>query len=149
VAHRTGGPFGSAVFARERATGIATLVACGCNRVLPLANAVLHGETTALQFAQKAVRHHSLAATETHDYILSTSCEPCCMCLGAVLWSSVAELHCAATKADAEAIGFNEGPVFPESYAALEAAGIKVKFQILQDAGREVLQRYGETGVIY
>ena len=71
------------------------------------------------------------------------------MCLGSVLWSGVSELHCSATKVDAEAIGFNEGPVFPESYAALEAVGIKVKFKILHQEGQKVLQKYGETGVMY
>ncbi|GKY95184.1 hypothetical protein MPSEU_000481800 [Mayamaea pseudoterrestris] len=149
VEHNTGGPFGTAIFSREKTTGIASLVACGCNRVVPLSNSVLHGETTAIQFAEQAIRNHSLTANETHEYILCTSCEPCCMCLGSVLWSGVSELHCSATKTDAEAIGFNEGPVFPESYRALEAAGITVKFRILQEQGQRVLQKYGDTGVIY
>jgi tRNA(Arg) A34 adenosine deaminase TadA len=149
VQHNSGGPFGSAVFSRSKATGEATLVACGCNRVVPLLNSVLHGETTAIQFAEQAIQSHSLAATETHEYILCTSCEPCCMCLGSVLWSGVAELHCSSTKDDAEKIGFNEGPVFPESYKALEATGIKVKSNISRRAGQQVLQRYGKTGIIY
>lgn len=149
VQNKTGGPFGTAIFRREKDTGIALLVACGCNRVVPLSNSVLHGETTAIQFAEQAIQSHSLAATDTHEYILCTSCEPCCMCLGSVLWSGVSELLCSATKFDAEAIGFNEGPVFPESYEALEAAGITIKFKILHEAGREVLERYGETGIIY
>jgi len=42
---------------------------------------------------------------------------------------------CAATKADAEAIGFDEGPVFPESYDALERAGIKVRRNVLREEG--------------
>ena len=56
---------------------------------------------------------------------------------------------CAATKADAEAIGFDEGPVFPESYMALEKAGINVTRNVLRDDGAKVLQMYAETGVIY
>ena len=57
---------------------------------------------------------------------LVSSCEPCAMCLGATLWSGVRRLVTGATKADAEAIGYDEGPVFPESYAHLERRGIEV-----------------------
>jgi hypothetical protein len=58
-------------------------------------------------------------------------------------------LHCAATKDDAETIGFDEGPVFPESYKHLEASGIKVKRRILQKEGKAVLDRYKCIGVMY
>jgi tRNA(Arg) A34 adenosine deaminase TadA len=150
VQYNTGGPFGTAIFSRAKLNGNKiALVACGCNRVVPLQNSVLHGETTAIQFAEHVLQTHSLAATDTHEYILCTSCEPCCMCLGSILWSKVSELHCSGTKADAEAIGFDEGPVFPESYKSLEAAGIKVKFQISLKESQQVLQKYGETGIIY
>ena len=56
---------------------------------------------------------------------------------------------CSATKDDAESIGFNEGPVFPESYKALESAGCKVVRRVLRDEGAKVLHDYGKTGVIY
>lgn len=61
----------------------------------------------------------------------------------------MSRMVCAATKADAEAIGFDEGPVFPESYTALEKAGITVRRNVLRDDGAKVLQMYGETGIIY
>jgi len=83
------------------------------------------------------------------EYLLYTSCEPCAMCLGGTLWSGVSELVCAATKDDAEAIGFNEGPVFDESYKQLEAAGVKVKRRVLRNEGAAVLQEYGKVGKIY
>lgn len=56
---------------------------------------------------------------------------------------------CAATKADAEAIGFNEGPVFAESYKALEETGMIIKRRVLQTEGASVLKMYGESGVMY
>jgi len=56
---------------------------------------------------------------------------------------------CSGTKDDAEAIGFNEGPVFPESYVALEEAGTKVKRCVSRNAAAAVLKKYGEEGVIY
>jgi len=66
-------------------------MAVGCNRVVPLGNSTLHGEMTAIQFAQKRLGRYSLQSTEEHEYVLCTSCEPCAMCLGGT--SILAELR--------------------------------------------------------
>jgi hypothetical protein len=50
---------------------------------------------------------------------------------------------------DAELIAFDEGPVFPESYDALEAAGVKVVRNVLCEEGAKVLKQFAGTGVIY
>lgn len=147
VAHETGGPFGSAIFEVSK-DGKAKLFSVGVNRVVPLSNSTLHGEMVAIQYAQKKIKNFSLRSSEK-EYHLYTSCEPCVQCLGGTLWSGVSKLVCAATKDDAEAIGFNEGPVFPESYKQLEAAGVRVVRNVMQKEGSLVLQKYGETGVIY
>jgi len=150
VAEHTGGPFGCAIFERDIATKKSKLFSCGANRVVTLNNSSLHAEMVAIQFAQKKLQTFSLkGATEGKEYVLCTSCEPCCMCLGGTLWSGVTELICSGAKADAEKIGFNEGPVFPESYQQLEAVGIKVKREVLRSKGAAVLEEYGRTGVIY
>lgn len=114
VAKGTGGPFGTAIFERNVKTGITKLFAVGVNRVVPLSNSTLHGETTAIQMAQNKLKTYSLkkagSANKNNlvEYDLYTSCEPCCMCLGATLWSGVSRMVCAATKEDAKAIGFDE-----------------------------------------
>jgi tRNA(Arg) A34 adenosine deaminase TadA len=151
VAHNTGGPFGCAIFEKDKTTGRSRLFSVGTNRVVSLNNSTLHGEMVAIQFAQKKLRVFSLSAHKDNskEYCLYTSCEPCAMCLGGTLWSGVSKMVCAATKADAEAIGFNEGPVFPESYRALKSAGVEVLRNVLRDEGAKVLQNYGENGVIY
>jgi tRNA(Arg) A34 adenosine deaminase TadA len=150
VAQDTGGPFGCAIFQRNKSSGKCTLFSVGANRVTVLNNSTLHGEMVAIQFAQKQLQHYSMKASSAgKEYILVTSCEPCAMCLGGTLWSGVSELICSATKNDAEAIGFNEGPVWEESYKHLEEAGIKVKRNILRKKGSQVLEEYGNTGIIY
>jgi tRNA(Arg) A34 adenosine deaminase TadA len=151
VAEGTGGPFGCAIFEVNVKTGKSILVSTGVNQVVPLTNSTLHGEMVAIQFAQQKLKSFSLQQTgrEHATYELYTSCEPCCMCLGGTLWSGVSKLVCAATKADAGAIGFDEGPVFDESYEHLEKAGIQVLRGVLQKEGAEVLKKYGETGLIY
>lgn len=144
----TGGPFGTAIFQVNKQTGESTLFSVGVNRVVTLGNSTLHGETVAIQMAQKKLDTFSLRSCDM-EYHLYTSCEPCAMCLGATLWSGVSKMACAATKDDAEAIGFNEGPVFPESYKALETSGCKVVRNVLQKEGAAVLENYGKVGVIY
>lgn len=89
---------------------------------------------------------HQKATTRQRKFELFTSCEPCAMCLGATLWSGVTRIVCGATKDDAQSIGFDEGPVFEESYKHLEEAGINVTRNVLRAEAAKVLQRYGGGG---
>ncbi|TYT75200.1 nucleoside deaminase [Desulfobotulus mexicanus] len=145
VRQDTGGPFGSAIFDQESGR----LLGVGVNRVFPLNNATLHGEMVAIMMAQKALASFTLHGPgKTRE--LFTSCEPCAMCLGAILWSGVSRVVCAAAAEDARAIGFDEGPVFDASYAYLENAGIRVIRHFMAEEGREVLESYSSKGgVIY
>jgi tRNA(Arg) A34 adenosine deaminase TadA len=140
VLHGTGGPFGSAIF--DRATNL--LLGVGVNRVVPHSNSTLHGETVAIMHAEQALGHFSLASTTGRE--LFTSCEPCAMCLGAVLWSGVNRLVCAGVAADARAIGFDEGPVFDQSYQYLQHAGIEVIRGFMQPDAKAVLDFYASSG---
>lgn len=139
VERGTGGPFGAAVF--EAATG--RLVAAGVNRVVPLGHSALHAEVMAILFAEVRVGSYTLAVPE-HELV--SSCEPCAMCLGATLWSGVRRLVFAATGDDARSAGFDEGPVFPESYAYLERAGVEVVRGLCREEGKKPFDRYRELG---
>jgi tRNA(Arg) A34 adenosine deaminase TadA len=141
VTRGTGGPFGSAVF--DDATG--RLVAAGVNLVEPARNAVLHAEVVALMYAQRVVGSYTLASATT-AHVLATSCAPCAMCLGTIHWSGVSTVLIGATREDATAIGFDEGPVFPESLRYLEARGIVFRTGIARAEGRAVLERYRSLG---
>jgi tRNA(Arg) A34 adenosine deaminase TadA len=113
VEEGTGGPFGCAIFERNIENGEAKLVSVGMNRVVPLGNSTLHGETVAIQMAEKKVGSFSLQLphvdknghVSVRKFELFTSTEPCAMCLGAILWSGVARIVCGATKDQASAIG--------------------------------------------
>jgi tRNA(Arg) A34 adenosine deaminase TadA len=142
VLRGTGGPFGAAVF--EQASG--RLVAVGVNCVEKSLNSVLHAEVMALMFAEAKVRSYTLRGAHLPGHTLVTSCEPCAMCLGAALWSGVGRIVCGARREDAKAFGFEEGPVFPESYRYLEVRGIEIVRDVAPDEAREVLELYGEKG---
>jgi tRNA(Arg) A34 adenosine deaminase TadA len=62
------------------------------------------------------------------------------MCLGATHWAGVDRLVFAALREDAQAVGYDEGPVFPETYAYLEARGLRVVRGLRRSEGRDVLR---------
>ncbi len=157
----SGGPFAAAVY---RASG--ALVAVGVNGVVRLNNPVLHAETMALMRAGARLGRYSLAQAPAgaalasgtpasiapqvtprdEAFELYTSCEPCAMCLGAILWSGVHRVVFAARRDDAERLGFDEGPVFPETFAYLRRRGIRVEGGPLRREAVDVLERYRALG---
>jgi tRNA(Arg) A34 adenosine deaminase TadA len=142
VARRTGGPFGAIIV--ERDTG--RLVGAGMNCVVRLNNCALHGEVVAIMMAQQRVGSYTLAAPGMAAHELVTSCEPCAMCLGAALWSGVRRIVLGAAREDASRLQFDEGPVFPESYAYLQSRGIEVTRDVLRADARAVLEQYRASG---
>lgn len=141
VERGTGGPFGAAVFEKG-----GHLISVGVNSVVRLNNCTLHAEMVAYQLAQKRITSYTLSADGHPEHELFTSCEPCAMCLGATLWSGVQRVVIAASRDDAIAIGFDEGPVFSESYAYLKERGVDVVHGVLRAEGRAVLERYKAMG---
>ncbi len=137
VARGTGGPFGACV--RDNATG--EVIGVGVNLAQATGNPVLHAETVALTMA---------AGRLAGDVTLFTSCEPCIMCLGAAHWAQVRRVVSAATKADAEAVGFSEGSGTSELRAEMSMRGVVFDDGFLRTEGAAVLRQYAEQGgVIY
>ena len=146
VIRGTGGPFGAAIFELESGR----LVAVGMNLVVSHNNSVLHAEIVAIMMAQQRVGSYSLHRQGMRAHGLYTSCDPCAMCLGATLWSGVEKLVCGAMRTDARSLGFDEGPVFPESFRYLEQKGIEVVRGVLRKEAAAVLGAYRDRGgVIY
>jgi tRNA(Arg) A34 adenosine deaminase TadA len=146
VERGTGGPFGAAIF--EMNSG--RLVAVGMNSVLRYNNCVLHGEIMAFMMAQQRIGSFTLSGPGLPAHELHTSCEPCAMCLGATLWSGVERVVYGAAREDASILGFEEGPVFPESYQYMEERGIEIVRNVLRDEARAVLELYRQkSGTIY
>ncbi len=142
VRRGTGGPFGAAIFE----SGSGRLVAMGVNSVVRLKNCTLHAEMLAFMLAQHQVNHWSLSNERGTGHELVTSCEPCAMCLGAVLWSGVRRVVCGALREDASRLAFDEGPVFEASYKYLEARGIEMVFGVRRAEAVDVLEEYAKSG---
>jgi tRNA(Arg) A34 adenosine deaminase TadA len=146
VVHKTGGPFGAAIF--ERATG--KLVSVGMNSVVRSNNCTMHGEMVAFMMAQARVGSFTLKRNGHSEMELFTSCDPCAMCLGATLWSGVTRAVCGADRDDAFRLKFEEGPVFPQSLTYLTDRGIELQKGFLREEANAVLELYRQNqGVIY
>ncbi len=135
-----GGPFAAAVFAAGRA------IAVGINRVLPERNSLLHAEVLAIMLAESHYASHNLGAAGLPRLELFSSCEPCAMCLGAILWSGLPRVVSGALREDAEQAGFDEGPVFPASHRYLEARGVELAHGVLREEARAVFTQYRHHG---
>jgi tRNA(Arg) A34 adenosine deaminase TadA len=138
VAHG-GGPFGAVVVEE----GMGRVVAVGANWVIQQRSSLLHAEVVAIAFAEASIGSYNLGEGE---YVLVSSSEPCTQCLGATVWSGVRRLVCGARTADAEAIGFDEGPRRHDWVAELGARGIGVTLDVLRSEACAVLAAYGANG---
>lgn len=146
VRHGSGGPFAAAVF--DPTTSLP--VAVGVNMVTSAGASIAHAEVVAITLAQQAAGSFDLGARGMPEYELVSSCEPCCMCFGAVLWSGVRRLCFGARAGDACRIGFDEGPKPADWIGELERRGIGVRAEICRAVAVQVLQDYHrQGGVIY
>jgi len=146
VEEGSGGPFGAAVFEIESGR----LVAAGVNRVVPARSGIAHAEILALALAQQRVGCYDLGAAGMPGHEIVCSTEPCLMCLGAILWSGVRRVVCAARGDDAGAVGFDEGPKPVAWVEELARRGIEVVRDVCRDEAVAVLRAYAAgDGPIY
>ncbi|MCC5863776.1 MAG: nucleoside deaminase [Wenzhouxiangella sp.] len=138
----SGGPFGALVVAEDSGE----VVALGVNRVEPGSCSSAHAEIVALSMAQRLAADWNLGRHPAAPLQLVSSCEPCAMCLGAIPWSGVASVLCGATKADAEAAGFDEGDRPDEWMEKMAARGIRVHIGLMRAEAAAVLDLYARSG---
>jgi guanine deaminase len=101
-----GGPFG-AVIVKD-----GTVIAKASNAVVANNDPTAHAEVQAIRAACAALGSFKLDGCDVY-----ASCEPCPMCLGAILWARPRALYFAATRQEAAQAGFDDA-VF---YQALSA----------------------------
>ena len=143
VDHRSGGPFGAAVFSGERLVGV------GVNRVVPHNCSAAHAEVMALATSQQRLQSFRLNQAGG-PITLAASAQPCSMCYGAVVWAGIDELLIGARADDVQELaGFDEGPLPADWRGELEKRGIRVSTDLLRDHARDVLRDYGESGLVY
>ena len=149
VAHRSGGPFGAAVFNQA-----GRLIGVGVNRVVPAQCSAAHAEVLALATSQQRLQRYRLNDAGLDEagerFTLATSAQPCTMCYGALIWAGIDELLIGARSEDVQTLaGFDEGPLPADWSGELEKRGIAVQRDLMREHARDVLRDYGESGVVY
>ena len=97
-----GGPFG-AVITNEKGE----VISIGNNQVLKENDPTAHAEIVAIRDACKKLNTYDLS-----KYVLYTSCEPCPMCLSAIIWANIKNVYFGCTKDDAGNIGFSDDIIY-------------------------------------
>lgn len=92
-----GGPFGALV------VEAGAVIATGANRVTLEQDPTAHAEIVAIRAAGRA-----RGTAQLTGCTLYCSCEPCPMCLGAILWARLDAAYFAADRRDAAAAGFDD-----------------------------------------
>ena len=98
-----GGPFGAVVVRNGE------IIAAVGNRVTSTNDPTAHAEVVAIREACKALDTFDLSGCEIY-----ASCEPCPMCLGAIMWSRIDKLYYAADRKDASRAGFDDELFYSE-----------------------------------
>lgn len=135
----SGGPFGAAVFDIQGG-----LIAAGVNLVVPASAPIAHAEIVAIAHAGQTLGSWQIG--QAGGYELTSSTEPCAMCLGAVPWSGVKRLVCGASDSDARAVGFDEGHKPADWVEHLISIGIEVQRDVRRIEAAAVLQSYASDG---
>lgn len=97
-----GGPFGAVIVNKE-----GEIISNGNNRVLKEKDPTQHAEIVAIREACKKLNTYDLS-----EYELYTSCEPCPMCLSAIIWANIKTVYYGCTKEDAGSIGFRDDKIY-------------------------------------
>ena len=133
-----GGSFGAVIVDENN-----NIISNGNNQVLNQKDPTAHAEIVAIREACKKLNTYDLS-----NCILYTSCEPCPMCLSAIIWANIKKVYYGCTKHDADKIGFRDDII----YQYLK--GEKTDLIDLQEMDREeCLKTFEEyqkkSGVIY
>lgn len=102
ILKKEGGPFGAVITDRN-----GNIISNGNNRVLKNNDPTAHAEIVAIRNACEKLNTYDLSG-----YILYTSCEPCPMCLSAIIWANIKEIYYGCTREDAGKIGFRDDAIY-------------------------------------
>lgn len=118
-----GGPFGAVVVKDGKIVGE------GWNRVTSTNDPTAHAEIVAIRRACEALGTFDLSGATVY-----TSCEPCPMCLCAILWSRASRMCYAATRTDAAEIGFDDEAFYVEVAKDIDARALPTENLLREDA---------------
>ena len=97
-----GGPFGAVIVDKD-----GNVISKGHNSVLKNNDPTAHAEIVAIRNACNNLKTYDLSGC-----VIYSSCEPCPMCLSAIIWSNIKCIYYGATRFDAEIAGFRDSDIY-------------------------------------
>ena len=122
-----GGPFGAVIYKDGKC------IASGRNHVLANNDPSAHAEVYTIRKACELLGQWDLSGC-----ILYTSCEPCPMCLMTAKWANIEKIYFAATRKDADYIGFRDD----ELYNMLKDGCYGIAIDECHDEAVEVMKKW-------
>jgi tRNA(Arg) A34 adenosine deaminase TadA len=119
-----GGPFGAVVVRGSEVVGR------GRNEVTLSNDPTAHAEIMAIRDACSTLETFALRGCE-----LFTTCEPCPMCLGAILWARLDRIWFGSTRDEAAAVGFDDRAFYNELAKPVHDRDIPMR-RLLPDESR-------------
>ncbi|NVO20726.1 MAG: nucleoside deaminase [Bacteroidetes bacterium] len=132
IRNGNGGPFGAVIVKDGK------VVATAGNRVTSSNDPTAHAEIVAIREACKELNTFDLSGC-----VIYASCEPCPMCLGAVMWARINKLYYAANRDDAARAGFDDEVFYTELSLPPDQRQLPVD-QLMQDDAIEVFNQWIE-----
>ena len=102
ILNNEGGPFGAVIVDENN-----NIISNGNNQVLNQKDPTAHAEIVAIREACRKLNTYDLS-----NCTLYTSCEPCPMCLSAIIWANIKKVYYGCTKHDADKIGFRDDIIY-------------------------------------
>lgn len=138
IEQKEGGPFGAIIIDKN-----GNIIGNGNNQVLKEKDPTAHAEIVAIREACKKLDTQDLSGC-----ILYTSCEPCPMCLSAIIWANIKTIYYGCTKEDAGEIGFRDDKIY--EYIKGKNKDMLEKIQIDREECIKTFEKYQQMGgIIY
>lgn len=102
IKENAGGPFGAVITDKS-----GNILSIASNTVLASHDATAHAEINAIRLASKKLGTYNLEGCK-----LYTTCYPCPMCMGAIIWSNIKEIYYGCTREDASNLGFRDDYIY-------------------------------------
>jgi guanine deaminase len=129
-------PFG-AVIVRD-----GMVVAATHNTICCDVDPTAHAEVNCIREAAQALK-----TIDLRGCMMFSSCEPCPMCLSAILWSKIDRVVYGATNADAAAAGFGELDIPAGRMAEMARSPLKVEGGLLREECAALFLEWSEAGL--
>lgn len=121
----TGGPFGAVVVKDGRIVGE------GANQVTTAVDPTAHAEVVAIRAACR-----SLGTFDLKGAAIYTSCEPCPMCLAAILWARIDRMVYACSRVEAAAAGFDDAWFYEQVALPIDARALPARRLLAEEGDR-------------